>query len=342
MPIGSENTSPSVSVIIPAYNYGRFVRRTIESVQAQSYADWECIVVDDGSTDDTEEVVTPLLQADRRIKFVKQKNAGLAAARNAGLAKSAGEYLQFLDADDLIEANKLEHQVNFLEQHPEVDIVFGEARYFRSGHEDERRFSQYDEDLPWVGQVSGTGGSVLLRLLANNLMVVSGPLLRRSVIDDVGLFEGVVKGIEDWDYWVRCAAAGKIFHYDDAEGARTLIRFHDNSMSTDARLMLNSTLLMHRRVAQLVTDPEVRRFNSQRMAERHGLLGIEEVAAGNLARGIRGMCRAAFCDRVLRHKAKWLACAACAPFVSRHRLRQMVTFSLTGWLRKGKSTGSDN
>jgi GT2 family glycosyltransferase len=325
---------PLVSIIVPTYNYAHFIGEALESVQSQTYSNWECIVVDDGSTDDTGIIAKQFADKDNRIKYHRQENQGLAAARNTGLANSPGVYFQFLDADDLLEPQKLERQVMFLESHPDVDIVFSDARYFRTGHLEERRFSQYEENLPWVAKFSGHGKSVLLRLIANNIMAVNAPLLRRSVIEDVGLFEGSVRGIEDWDYWVRCANTGKHFHYDDAEGTRALVRIHGTSMSTDVRLMLKSALLLHRRVSQMTTDDAVRQVNEQRMAEREGLLGVEEVAAGRLIAGMRQLCRAAMSDRVPRQKAKWLLCAATAPFVSTARLRRMVTSPVSSSIRK--------
>ena len=321
----NEPRLPLVTVIIPAYNYARFIADALKSVQSQSYQHWECIVVDDGSTDDTSGVVRSFSEADRRIKYVRQDNRGLAAARNSGIASSAGEYLQFLDADDLLEQRKLERQVEFLEQHPEIDIVFSDARYFKTGNEDEQLFSQDAANLPWVAHLSAKGQEVLPALVRNNIMVVNAPLLRRSVLNDVGLFDGSVKGIEDWHYWVRCAIAGKYFHYEDFEGTRALVRIHDTSMSTDARLMLRSTLLMHRKFAEMVSDPALLQINQERRVERVGLLGVEEVAAGKLMTGIRQLCKAATMARRARHRAKWLFCAASAPFVSTQRLRRMVS-----------------
>lgn len=320
---------PLVSVIVPAYNYARFIADTLASVQAQSYQQWECIVVDDGSTDGTGAVVRRIAESDLRITYVSQINKGLAAARNAGINCSKGEYLHFLDADDLLEDRKLERQVQFLELHPEVDIVFSDARYFRTGNADERLFSQDAANLPWVAHVSAKGQEVLLALVRNNIMVVNAPLLRRSVLNDVGLFDGSVKGIEDWHYWVRCAIAGKYFHYEDFEGSRALVRIHDTSMSTDARLMLRSTLLMHRKFAEMVSDPALLQINRERTVERVGLLGVEEVAAGNLMTGIRQLCKAAAMARRTRHRAKWLFCAASAPFVSPQRLRRMVSLPVS-------------
>jgi hypothetical protein len=109
-------------------------------VQAQTYQHWECIVVDDGSTDNTDGVVRTFTESDSRIKYIRQENRGLAAARNTGIGTSAGNYFQFLDADDLIETEKLARQVEFLEEHPEVDIVFADVRYFKTGDPDQQLF----------------------------------------------------------------------------------------------------------------------------------------------------------------------------------------------------------
>jgi glycosyltransferase involved in cell wall biosynthesis len=322
-------SSPLITVVVPAYNYGRYIAETIKSVQAQSYENWECLVVDDGSTDDTAAVVAQIADADSRVKYIKQQNLGLAAARNTGIKNASGEYFQFLDADDLLEPNKLEQHVAFLKANPEIDIVFSDARYFRNGHSEERFYNPDGSSTPWVAKLSAKGPDVLVSLVRNNIMVVSSPLLRKSAVDDVGLFEASTKGIEDWHYWVRCAVKGKHFHYDDSSGTHTLVRVHGSSMSTDARMMLRSTLLLHRKVAEMVTDSAVLRINRERMIEREGLLGIEELAAGKQIAGILQLCKAAILDRRLRAKAKWLLCAASAPFVSMERLKGMVTSSVT-------------
>src|SRR3712207_907527 len=114
------SSKPLVSVIVPTYNYGRFIGQMIDSLAAQTYARWECVIVDDGSTDDTGEVVVRRAAADGRLRYVRQENGGQPAALNTGLRNFTGDYLQILDADDMIEPRKLERQLAFLERHPEV------------------------------------------------------------------------------------------------------------------------------------------------------------------------------------------------------------------------------
>ena len=105
-PDGSRDNKPLVSVIVPTYNYGHFIEETLECLCSQTYPNWECVVIDDGSTDDTAERVARFIERDSRFKFLRQTNARQAAAKNNGLRNSVGQYIQFLDADDLIEPQK--------------------------------------------------------------------------------------------------------------------------------------------------------------------------------------------------------------------------------------------
>ena len=119
---------PRVSVITPAYNTANYVGHTVESVLAQTFRDFELIVVDDGSTDNTRAVLRPYVDAGR-LTYIYQDNAERAVARNTGLRHATGEYLAFVDADDVWMPHKLQQQVDVLDAHPGVAIVYGAARY---------------------------------------------------------------------------------------------------------------------------------------------------------------------------------------------------------------------
>src|SRR4028118_1383709 len=116
------------SVVIPCYNQARFLGEAIESVLSQTYTDFEVIVVDDGSTDDTAEVASSYAAEDARVRLVRQENRGLAGARNRGLAESRGEYVVFLDSDDRLAEEALEVGVRELDAHPECAFVSGHHR----------------------------------------------------------------------------------------------------------------------------------------------------------------------------------------------------------------------
>lgn len=131
--------SALVSIIIPAYNYAAFLPECVQSLQAQSYAHWECLIVDDGSTDDTRQVAASFLQ-DPRIRYIYQENAGLSAARNTGLEAAKGDYIQFLDADDKIYPRKLEKQVSQLEKLQGPSMAISDFEYSLPG---KKRFSAF-------------------------------------------------------------------------------------------------------------------------------------------------------------------------------------------------------
>ena len=132
---------PLVSIIVPCYNYGHLLNETLNNILEQSYENWECIIVDDGSTDNTSNVAKEFVNNNKQFRYVFQKNAGLSAARNTGLQHSKGSFIQLLDADDFIESNKLHSQVNVFIEEPTSDIVYSEVRYFSSEQQTLRRFS---------------------------------------------------------------------------------------------------------------------------------------------------------------------------------------------------------
>ncbi len=329
-------SQPLVSVVVPSYNYGHLIGETLDSLAAQTYGAWECVVVDDGSTDDTRAVVERYAARDARVRYVRQENARQAAARNNGVRHSSGAYFQFLDADDMLEPRKFERQVGYLESHADVDIVYSNVRYFDSegaGLGQSRRYSVWDDGGLWMPEVSGRGRALMPRLLRNNIMVVNAPLVRRRVVEAVGEFDEGLTPVEDWDYWARCAAAGFAFRYDDAEGVRALVRAHELSASLDGRRMMRATLKMRKAwAARTLTDPTDLKLNRDLYAEGHGLLGVEELMHGARGRGLVQLCKAAALDRRPRPKLKWAACALLAPFATGEQLRVAVTTSFTGAL----------
>ena len=188
-----------VSAVIPAYNYGRFVARAIDSVLAQSHRDIECIVVDDGSTDDT---ATVLARYGDRIRAIRQENRGLSATRNAGIGASRGEVIALLDADDEWKPEKIARQLAVLTADPEVAVV-GCAVELADGD------GKHQGDVFFPAPVRGAAG---LRAIALRQAWVcgsaSGAVIRRRVLDQVGLFDETLTAAEDWDMWLRIGAGG--------------------------------------------------------------------------------------------------------------------------------------
>ncbi|MGZ4035149.1 MAG: glycosyltransferase family 2 protein [Bacteroidia bacterium] len=247
--------SPLVSIIIPCYNYALYLPESVGSIIDQTYSNWECIIIDDGSIDNSREVAESLCAKDKRVKYFLQKNSGPTVARNYGLSLAKGDFIQFLDADDLLENKKIEKQLAVFKQQPDCDIVYGGVKYFNSPD----KFKLYDNlDLksgPWMKKLSGKGDVMISGLLNGNIMVISSPLSRKSLFEKFGNMNEVLQFNEDWELWARFAIGNAKFQYDESPGTRVLVRVHE-SYSKDifkmythglkACLMLNETVKGYR------------------------------------------------------------------------------------------------
>ncbi len=188
------NSSAIISIIIPCYNYARFLPDAVASVLAQTCSDWELIVVDDGSTDATAITARQLmaLHPDRRIRVFQQPNAGPAAARNTGAERAIGSYLLFLDADDMLAPTLLERATAILREQHDVGFVYSGMRLFGQDHHE------------WPSAAFD------LRRLALDNYVLPHALVRRVAWEQVGGFDTArsLWGFEDWDFWLRVATSG--------------------------------------------------------------------------------------------------------------------------------------
>lgn len=238
-----ENTTPLVSIIIPCYNQAQYLPDALGSVLSQTYMNWECLIVNDGSTDNTEVVAQEWLKKDGRFRYLKKENGGLSSARNAGLRLAAGEYIQLLDSDDLLETNKINYQIYCLsESRAQIDVGVAGYRYFRDSArpEDLLMFGPFNI-LPEVA-ITHEDKKDTVKLFARiNPMVISSPLYHKSVFQRVGLFDENLGANEDWDFHFRCAEKGIIFqHFGYPKNSKALIRLHDESMSMKKANMIRN------------------------------------------------------------------------------------------------------
>jgi glycosyltransferase involved in cell wall biosynthesis len=196
-----------VSVIMPAYNAGRHVAESVRSVQAQTFGRWELIIVDDGSTDDTREVVQSLANTDARVRYVRRPNGGQAAARNTGLAEARGPLVAFLDADDLWLPGKLAAQLDVLEAKG-VDLVYTDGYIFS----DDGAASAEERFHIVPGETRGV--EMFRTLFTSNRIGTLSVLVKRSALDAVGLFDEdrAYQNCEDYDLWMRLAKNGASFY----------------------------------------------------------------------------------------------------------------------------------
>ncbi len=193
---------PKVSVVISAYNSAKYIRATVESVLAQTFKDYELIVVDDGSTDETGQI---LHEYEGRLSYIYQENKKYSGARNTGIRAASGEYIAFLDSDDLWRPEKLEHQVAVMDRHPHVTLAYCQAVYI----------DPQGNPTQFQGQgVKGASGSAPLifdplpELFFGTMVTTSTAMVRRSTLQEVGPFDDAHIHGEDWELWVRLASKG--------------------------------------------------------------------------------------------------------------------------------------
>ena len=230
-----------ITVIIPALNAAPFIREALVSLQDQTFSDWEAIIINDGSDDETGSIADAMAQDDERISVIHHAiSQGLSAARNTGLWMAQGEFIQFLDADDKLLPHKLATQLDYLETHPTCDMVCGPGQYF-------------DAHGAVPTEYPPPAGSALATLLTRNYILVNAALTRQSAIEKIGGFKESsstrlpVYGCEDWDFWLRMAMSG--CQIDWTETPLVHNRWHQTNMS-------KATLLMQRSYVWVLEEAE--------------------------------------------------------------------------------------
>jgi glycosyltransferase involved in cell wall biosynthesis len=244
-----------VSVIIPTFNYSHYLSETLNSVKNQSYKNLECIVIDDGSTDNTKEIFNTAAGDDNRFKYFYQQNRGISSARNSGLKHAIGDYIQFLDSDDLIEPDKIKSQVEIFEINTNFDIVYSNFKFF-----DDKNYGNFraslkgDKSDNWMPKFSTSGKEIVNCLSKINFLVVNSPLIRKRTVDKIGFFNERMKGLEDRDFWMRCAISKSYFHYHEGQNDLALVRTHGDSLSTKKKVMNNGYFLF---LIQCISNKEL-------------------------------------------------------------------------------------
>jgi glycosyltransferase involved in cell wall biosynthesis len=300
---------PRVSVIIPTFNRADLIREAIESVLAQTYRDFEIIVADDGSTDQTKEVVA---QFSDTITYLPLPHRGQpAATRNGGLRIARGEFVAFLDSDDLFLPHKLALQVVALETHPEVGMVYSNGRFFRD-----------DPDQP-TGHVQDglptSSGQIFADVLRGNMLAPSVVLIRRTCLDRVGPFDERpdFRAVEDFDLWLRITAEFPVLY---VPGDVAAIRRHWQSISRDVAMLRSRALKVMTKAEALYPHlmQQYRAAHHEAYARTHGAVASAELKQGHLGAGLKNSLQA------LAHAVQMpgLGLGVFTAWLARCRLRQ--------------------
>lgn len=210
---------PLVSVVIPTYNQARFLAAAIQSVLAQTYRNYEIIVVDDGSTDDTTFIVT---HYGTSVQYVHQDNQGLAGARNTGICLAKGQFVALLDSDDLWLPPFLEVMMSCIAQNPNATVYYSGWRYINSEGQVLPQ-SPHSLVIPQLDMYE--------TLLRANFIIPSTVVMNRSRIVEMGLFDRSFRRLQDWEFWLRLLRSGHDFVGTDA--CLVHYRLHDSALSVD-------------------------------------------------------------------------------------------------------------
>ena len=231
-------SAPRVSIVCPSYNATGTIRATIRSVLAQTFEDFELIVVDDGSSDDTPEIVAGFAAEDPRVKLIVQENAGTAGARNRGIQESSGEMIAIIDNDDLWLPRYLEAVTAALERTPSAGLCHTDAWIL-----DDRNGRVHRKTaVEWPPPRPSTMDAARLRseLLRGNFIMASSVTMTRPALEAAGEFDTSpgVRGSDDWDLWLRIAEAG--FGAVRPAGVLAVYRERPDSVSRNHVLMMKS------------------------------------------------------------------------------------------------------
>jgi glycosyltransferase involved in cell wall biosynthesis len=273
-------TKPLISVIMPAYNSAATIRESIMSVVDQSYKRWELIVVDDGSTDDTARVVTEI--EDDRIRIYQKTNSGVADARNQGMAIAKGDFLAFLDADDLWLSPKLKCQLDCFAAGPD-DLGLVHTGYLEFGTEGTRAPKPLRHcRKEWLS------GAVHRRLMVHDFVATSTVMIRSEVPTHCGEFDRTLSGPEDWDFWIRIASR---FTFGFIDKALVRYRQHPAGLSKNVpRYEISLMEVLNRHLLQSDLSPAEKALglwlHYRHMSHAYARAGNSDLSADRLKKTI--------------------------------------------------------
>ena len=254
---------PAVSIIMPAYNVAPYIASAVRSALVQTFSDFELIVVDDGSKDNTAEIVKSLMREDGRVRLVQQANRGLAGARNTALRAARGDMFALLDSDDMWEPEFLAAQLAILEARPDVDIVTGNGWYLEGPRHGELA-RPYPDPRP---------DPVLASIIGDEWSVFIMSVMRRRVYTAIGPYDEEMRSNEDYDFWLRAAVAGFTFARNDRPLGYYRVR--SDSLSASNVRMLRGILHVYRKLGPVIAtrpaevailEQQVSRFETELLA----------------------------------------------------------------------------
>lgn len=256
-----------ISVIIPAYNAEQTIQETIESVQKQTFSDFEIIIINDGSTDGTLNIIEQI--DDPRIKCFSYQNGGIATARNRGILQAKGDYIAFLDADDLWTEDKLELQLAALQNNPEAGVAYSWTYYYFS--------DRTNQVIVRSNPVNFTGKVYHQLLIKNFLNSGSNPLIRREAIESAAGFDSTCTPCEDWDFYLQLASSCL---FTVVPKYQIFYRQSSNSASSKMQALETANWITIQKAYQ-AAPPQLQYFKSQTLAQSYLYFATQYLKQGD-------------------------------------------------------------
>lgn len=213
-----------ISVIVPNYNYANYLPDLFHCLKHQSYTNWECIIVDDGSNDNSISLIETIIQEDERFVLIQQTNSGPAAARSKGIDHASGEFIQLIDADDYIDLNKFERAITIFKNQENTDIIYSDYRFV-----DQSMTREWKEDFRKNNLSTNAFNDFLSRWELDLMIPIHSFIFRKSCFDRWGGMDPKFKTHEDWDIHLNFSFNDAKYHYDNTVGA--YYRIHGSSSS---------------------------------------------------------------------------------------------------------------
>jgi glycosyltransferase involved in cell wall biosynthesis len=274
---------PTISIIIPTFNRAKLIERAIISLLTQTYQDFEIIVVDDGSTDNTRDVV---FSFGNQIRYMRQDNRGPSSARNAGISASRGKFVAFLDSDDYFMKPNLEIKMSFLESNPQVGWVYSDWQYVDEKGNDIDKGSlkfRYSEKV--------LNGNIFEELIKRrNFISPCTVVIKKSVLDDVGHFDPLIPSQEEYDLWLRTSIKYPVYYIDQVLVNVTL---HPASLSKDFTKWAQGNSIIADKLKDLLPyDFKDRgKVLDKIIADKHTFLGRDFSQKGQFSKAIYAFWR---------------------------------------------------
>ncbi len=250
--------SPLVSIVIPTYNRELYLEKAVKSIQSQDFTDYEVLVVDDGSTDDTKQTIASVVYKDRRIKYFYQKNSGRSAARNLGIENAVGDWLLFLDSDDMLADQALSFLTGKIQTYPEAAIIGGTNIEI---DENDNPIKRPGFEIK-KGLNEGLVSEPYLSLIRNYYLPMGSYIVRRTVVEENGGFVSELEPCEDYDFCLRIAQSATLAYFN-----KPIAKFRKHGSNTPVDVFYATSLkVAYKHLTEINSDHSLKNKN-QAIAE---------------------------------------------------------------------------